>query len=116
VLAVNQKSRGNRQLFHANGLAAWAADDPETRSKYIALFNTGDRGEHGPEAGTTIPVRLSDVGFDGPVVIKDVWSGKRIGVFSGDFAPVIPYHGAGLYRMTAIDARATNNLLFARNV
>ncbi|MCK7532109.1 MAG: hypothetical protein MZV63_14290 [Marinilabiliales bacterium] len=25
VLAVNQRSRANRQLFHANGLAAWAA-------------------------------------------------------------------------------------------
>lgn len=99
VLAVNQKSCNNRQLFRANGLAAWAADDAEGRAKYIAVFNTSDRGEHGPEAGTAVPVRLSEVGFDGPIAVKDVWSGREIGVFTGEFAPVIPYHGAGLYRL-----------------
>ena len=101
VLAVNQKSRNNRQLFRANGLIAWAADEAEGRGKYVALFNTSDRGEHGPEAGTAVPVRLSELGFDGTVTVKDVWSGKDIGVFSGEFAPIIPYHGAGLYRLTA---------------
>lgn len=45
---------------------------------------------------TAVPVRLSDVGFDGPVAVKDVWSGKQGGVFTGEFAPVIPYHGARL--------------------
>jgi hypothetical protein len=40
------------------------------------------------------------LGFDGPVAIKDVWSGREIGVFAGEFAPVVPYHGAGLYRLT----------------
>jgi alpha-galactosidase len=106
VLAVDQRSRGNRQLFHANGLAAWTADDPETRSKYIAVFNTSDRGEHGLETGVAVPVRLSDLGLTGPIVITDVWSGKRVGVFSGEFAPVIPYHGAGLYRLTPQPARS----------
>jgi hypothetical protein len=105
VLAVNQKSRDNRQLFHANGLAAWTADDAERRAKYLAVFNTSDKGEHGPEAGTAVPVRLADIGLEGPVVITDVWSGKKVGVFSGEFAPVIPYHGAGLYRLTAFNKR-----------
>jgi alpha-galactosidase len=105
ALAVNQRSRGNRQLFHANGLAAWTADDADGRAKYIAVFNTSDRGESGPEAGVAVPVRLADVGFDGPVAIRDVWSGQEIGIFSGEFAPVLPYHGAGLYRLTPAKAR-----------
>ncbi len=101
VLAINQKSGDNRQLFHANGLAAWTANDPDRRGKYVAVFNTSDRGDDGPEAGVAVPVRLTEVGFAGPVVITDVWSGKEVGVFDGEFAPVIPYHGAGLYRLTA---------------
>jgi hypothetical protein len=105
VLAVNQRSRNNRQLFRANGLVAWAADDADGGAEYIALFNTSDKGEHGPETGTAVPVRLSELGFDGPVAVKDVWSGKEIGVFSGEFAPVVPYHGAGLYRLMAVDVR-----------
>jgi hypothetical protein len=105
VLAVNQESRNNRQLFRANGLAAWTADDSAGRAKYVAVFNTSDRGEHGPEAGTAVPVRLSELGFDGPVAVKDIWSGKEVGVFSGEFAPVVPYHGAGLYRLTAVGVR-----------
>ena len=32
ALAVNQRSRANRQLFHANGLAAWAAEAADGRS------------------------------------------------------------------------------------
>jgi hypothetical protein len=100
VLAINQASRNNRQLFHANGLAAWAADGGGgDRATYVAVFNTSDRGEHGPEAGIAVPVRLSEVGLNGDVVITDVWSGKRVGVFRGEFAPVVPYHGAGLYRL-----------------
>jgi alpha-galactosidase len=105
VLAVNQESRDNRQLFRANGLAAWTADEAQGGGKYVALFNTSDRGKHGPEAGTAVPVRLSELGFAGPVEIKDVWSGKRVGVFTGEFAPVVPYHGAGLYRLTAVGVR-----------
>jgi alpha-galactosidase len=58
------------------------------------------------ETGVAVPVRLSDLGLTGPIVITDVWSGKRVGVFSGEFAPVIPYHGAGLYRLTPRAARS----------
>ncbi len=100
VLAVNQKSRANRQLFHANGLAAWTAESADGKAKYVAVFNTSDRGAHGPEAGIAVPVRLADAGLSGKVAVTDVWSGKRLGVFEGEFAPLVPHHGAGLYRLT----------------
>ena len=75
VLAVNQRSRNNRQLFRANGLVAWAADDADGGAEYIALFNTSDKGEHGPETGTAVPVRLSELGVVGPVAVQVVGSG-----------------------------------------
>ncbi len=99
VLAVNQRSRMNRQLFHANGLAAWTADDPSSGARYVAVFNVSDREEKGPEAGIAVPVRLADMGLAGPVAVTDVWSGRPVGVVNGEFAPVVPYHGAGLFRL-----------------
>ncbi len=41
VLAVNQRSANNRQLFRANDLIAWVADVPDSIDKYLALFNAG---------------------------------------------------------------------------
>ncbi|MFT3781381.1 MAG: Melibiase subfamily [Nibricoccus sp.] len=43
VLAVNQHSNDNRQLFNRDGLIAWTAKDPSTGDIYLALFNTRDR-------------------------------------------------------------------------
>jgi hypothetical protein len=99
ILAVNQKSRHNRQLFHANGLAAWTADDPAGGAKYVAVFNVSDREEKGLDPGIPVLIRLSDLGFSGPVAVTDVWSGQPAGVVSGEFAPVVPFHGSGLYRL-----------------
>ncbi len=39
VLAVNQHSSGNRELFHRDGLVAWVADVPDSADKYLAVFN-----------------------------------------------------------------------------
>jgi alpha-galactosidase len=50
VLAVNQRSRGNRQLFNANGLVAWIAED-EGGAKFLAVFNTADKAEKDDAAG-----------------------------------------------------------------
>lgn len=42
VLAVDQNSENNHQLFTQEGAIAWIADVPNSRDKYLALFNTGD--------------------------------------------------------------------------
>jgi alpha-galactosidase len=39
VLAVNQNSDHNRELFHRNGFYGWTADVPGSLDKYVALFN-----------------------------------------------------------------------------
>ena len=81
VLAVNQHSTGNRQLFNTNNMVAWTANAPESkrqqvlltprqssgvrrdagglgsRDKYVALFNTSPapaaRGRRGGSGATT---------------------------------------------------------------
>ena len=44
VIAVNQRSANNRQLFRTNDLIAWVADVPASRDKYVALFNAREFG------------------------------------------------------------------------
>ncbi|RTQ48154.1 hypothetical protein EJV47_17115 [Hymenobacter gummosus] len=43
VLAVNQRSTHNRQLFRRDDLVAWTADDPQTGDKFLAVFNAQDQ-------------------------------------------------------------------------
>lgn len=42
VLSVDQNSENNHQLFNRDGAIGWMADVPDSRDKYLALFNTSD--------------------------------------------------------------------------
>jgi alpha-galactosidase len=95
VLAVNQHSSANRQLFRtAEGLIAWVADVPGSADKYLALFNTGN-------IPAAVPVTFADIGLTGTVQIRDLWSAKNLTPSADHFAPELPAHGSGLYRLTA---------------
>ena len=59
VLAVNQKSSGNRQVFRTEDKIAWVADAPGG-GKYLAIFNAAD--------GTIVPSRAA---FRSPVVTRN---------------------------------------------
>ena len=52
-----------------------------------------------PPAKANIKVDLKLLGFTGACSITDLWSGKKIGNFTGEFAPEINRHGAGLYEV-----------------
>jgi hypothetical protein len=46
-----------------------------------------------------VPVTLAELGFTGEVRVRDLWKQKDVGGFTGEFAPELPPHGAGLYRL-----------------
>lgn len=50
VIAVNQNSANNRQLFEHDGFIAWVADIPRSKDKYLAVFNTRPEREFAPES------------------------------------------------------------------
>jgi hypothetical protein len=128
VIAVNQNSVNNHQLFNTNNQVAWMADVQGTKDKYLAVFNTSPpppagRGRRGPpptveladnSAATTnkpaaapptkkpvkISVSLADLGISGPAKVRDLWTHTDLGDFTGEFAPTINSHGAGLYRVS----------------
>ena len=101
VIAVNQNSTGNRQLFRRDGFVAWVADVPGSTDRYLALFNTRNKPNDTNAAATMkIEAQLAEVGFTGACKIRDLWVNEDRGEFSGVFAPEIPWHGAGLYRVS----------------
>jgi len=51
-------------------------------------------------AESKIPVELKELGLNGPVKIKDLWTGKYLGTFKGQFNPVLKQHASGLYRIS----------------
>lgn len=94
VLAVDQHSENNRPLFHQGGLVAWTADLPDSPGKYLAVFNTTD-------AAAKVPVALSAMGLAGVSRIDDLWMGAHLEA-GQEFDPLIPAHGAGMYRIEPI--------------
>lgn len=111
VLAVDQDSTNNRQLFNRNNEVAWVASVPGSKDKYVALFNTAPAPAHRRDFGSTNPapvapaqprsiaVSLADLGFSGRVKVRDLWNHKSLGMFTGTFTQQISAHGAGLYRL-----------------
>jgi hypothetical protein len=51
-------------------------------------------------AAASVPVKLSELGLAGGARLRDLWSKKDLGAFTGEFAPAINAHGAGLYRVS----------------
>ncbi|HEV7502236.1 MAG TPA: alpha-galactosidase, partial [Vicinamibacteria bacterium] len=82
----------------------WTAAVPASRDTYLALFNARDRptqeGAAAPPAGLPVPVRLSELGISGPTLVRDLWRRADLESVTGEFAPTIPWHGAGLYRIS----------------
>jgi alpha-galactosidase len=92
AIAIDQHSRNNRELFTRGNQVAWAADSPEGRTKYLAVFNLG-------ESVLEVPVQWSELGLHGKCSVRDVWEMKDLATFENQFAPKLPPHGAGLYRV-----------------
>ncbi|HEY0282674.1 MAG TPA: glycoside hydrolase family 27 protein [Rhizomicrobium sp.] len=95
VLGVNQVSRNNRQIVRSDEMAVWAAQDARGSETIVALFNLRDPGPDAP-----VPVTLAQLGLTGTVRVRDLWQRRAIAAAQGRFAPGIPCHGAGLYRLT----------------
>ena len=93
VLAVDQKSTGNHELFARGNHLAWSADVPGTPDKYLAVFNLAD------DAPAEITVSWKELGLNGKCEVRDLWQKKSLGLFDDRFAPVVKPHAAGLYRI-----------------
>ena len=110
VLAVDQNSTNNHQVFNHDNQIAWVADVPGSADKYVALFNASPaplpRGTPAtpasppPTEPVTVTVSLAELGLTSPVLVRDLWAHQDLGsMHDAVSAPVNP-HGAVLYRLT----------------
>ena len=92
VLAVNQRSTGNRPEIDDDRQAAWAAEVPGSKARYVALFNKTD-------GAAAVGVDLASLGLKGRAAVRDLWARKADGAAEGRLERTLPAHGSGLYRL-----------------
>ena len=94
VLAVNQDSAKNRELFVRGNQIAWVADVPGSGDKYLAVFNVSDDG-----TPVEIKVSCKELGRAGRCKARDLWAGRDLGA-SEEIVSMVKRHGARLYRVS----------------
>ena len=105
VLAVDQRSANNRQLFARDGFIAWTADVPGSPDKYLALFNTNNApavvdGQPAPAARAQVSVPLTELGITAAARGRDLWAHVDLGDVRDAFSSELAWHGAGLFRFS----------------
>jgi hypothetical protein len=98
VLAVNQSSEDNREIFRSDGLAAWQARAARSADTYLALFNLRDATPS--VADSPVTVRLADLGLSGRVRVLDLWKPTAQDTVRDFIAPQVAAHGARLFRLS----------------
>ena len=66
--------------------------------RILTVVGAPQNTDSGP--GLTVNVPLSDLGLQGPVKVHDLWTHKDLGEASGELTPLVPFHGARLFRLT----------------
>ena len=97
VLAVNQYSTHNRQLFRNVRPVAWVADVRELQRQIPRRL----QHQRWHRSSVRVPVDLGTIGLAAPVKVRDLWAGKNLDAKTLDFAPEVPPHGARLFRLRA---------------
>jgi hypothetical protein len=64
------------------------------------LVVVGTPNNESKAEGVAVPVELRELGFADGARVRDLWTHADAGEVDTTFAPVIPFHGAGLYRLS----------------
>lgn len=84
MLKVNQESTNNHQVYRDKNLVVWAADIPNSKDKYVALFNAQSKGDNidFSNADYASPI-ISGTGSSQEVSVS-VKGGKKLVLFVND--------------------------------
>lgn len=85
--------------FKAIGVIDTRANEkPEGALRFMVVVGTAKNEATG--AGVPVAVKLSELGFAKGARVRDLWTHQDLGKVSDEFSPEIPFHGAGLYRLS----------------
>lgn len=94
VLAVNQKGKHGHLFMDSGESIIWLADIPDSKAKYVAVFNVGDNKLR------DIAVDWLAIGLSNTCQVHDLWAKRDLGkIHDGNTFKIVP-HGSGLYRLT----------------
>jgi hypothetical protein len=93
VIAVDQRSRGNREVLAEGDRVAWAAEAEDGSGTYLALFNRGETKD------LAVEVPLSRLGLAGEVRVRDLWKRTSLGPATGTVRATVDPHGAVLLKL-----------------
>ncbi|KAH0534180.1 hypothetical protein FGG08_007227 [Glutinoglossum americanum] len=104
---------------HANSIIEFDLPPGYTKFKAFAGLDEGGTSQpngatvramvftHSPyiqQESATVPVTWQELGFNGPVRVRDLWQRKDLGVFSDQVFIVLKPHASVLYRITPVKA------------
>lgn len=95
VIAINQQGQNPTQLYKNEGSMVWVSDIPNSKDKYVGLFNIADTGHE-------VSIDLAAIGYRVDAKIRDLWMKKDIGVVKSKYAVIIPVHGCVLLRVSTV--------------
>ncbi len=99
ILYVNQHSTNNRQVIRVedeeNGYAVWIAEDTKSNDYFVGIFNLGNKPQN-----VSFKFHMEDL--RGEYNVKDLWSGKSLGVAKEKLKVSLDAHGAGMYRLSKV--------------
>lgn len=95
VLSVNQTGRNPRLISNEGEKIIWMSDVPDSKDKYLALFNMNEKGKM-----IEMSAEFDKMGLSNRCSTRNLWEHREMGLFENNFCPQINAHGAGLYRLT----------------
>lgn len=96
ILAVNQHSTDNRQVFKNHAYAIWIATEPQTGDRYAGIFNLQDK-----PSKVTFNMELESL--RGDYKARDLWSKKDLGTVNGKLSVNLGTHDATMIRLTKMN-------------
>ncbi|MFT3787031.1 MAG: glycoside hydrolase family 27 protein [Tepidisphaeraceae bacterium] len=94
VIAVNQQGQNARELSHDDGLFVWTSEMPDSKDRYVALFNTRGQAE-------VVRTDLKALGV-ASASVRELWAKKDMGKVNGTLEAMVPSHGAALFRLSPL--------------
>ena len=87
VLAVNQHSENNHQVWYLNDSRIWIADVPNSEDKYLAMFNLGEKEQK-------INFSFFWEHLQGTYQVRDLWKKENMEMASDTITRVLQPHAS----------------------
>ena len=94
VLAINQHSSNNREVYNQNGIIAWSADTKDSEEIYLGIFNTTD-------SDTNVVIELKELKLiNNKYSVRDLWEKENTGSITNLISFDMNKHSARLLKLS----------------